>query len=68
MILSLDEAALKHLADAGFDPAFGARPLRRIIQNELADPLALKILDGSVKEGSKVSVGAASGALVLSVA
>jgi ATP-dependent Clp protease ATP-binding subunit ClpB len=66
--LSLDEAALKHLADTGFDPAFGARPLRRVIQNELSDPLALKILDGSIKEGSQVSVSAAHGALVLSVA
>jgi ATP-dependent Clp protease ATP-binding subunit ClpB len=66
--LSLDEAALKHLADSGFDPAFGARPLRRVIQNELSDPLALKILDGSVHDGSQVSVGAAHGALVLSVA
>ena len=63
--LTLDEAALKHLADQGFDPAFGARPLKRVIQNELVDPLALKILDGSLPEGAQVKVGAKDGALVL---
>jgi ATP-dependent Clp protease ATP-binding subunit ClpB len=53
--LTLDEAALKHLADQGFDPAFGARPLKRVIQNELADPLALKILNGSPQTGQWMS-------------
>jgi ATP-dependent Clp protease ATP-binding subunit ClpB len=63
--LTLDEAALKHLADQGFDPAFGARPLKRVIQNELADPLALKILNGELHEGSELKVSAKDGALVL---
>jgi ATP-dependent Clp protease ATP-binding subunit ClpB len=66
--LKLDEAALKHLADAGFDPAFGARPLKRVIQNELADPLALLILEAKVLSGGEVRVGAKDGALTLAVA
>ncbi len=59
--LTLDEAALRHLADAGFDPAFGARPLKRVIQNELADPLALMILEAKVAAGGQVNVGAKDG-------
>ncbi|MGF1595416.1 MAG: ATP-dependent chaperone ClpB [Acidimicrobiales bacterium] len=51
-----DEAKLL-LAKIGYDPAFGARPLKRVIQKEVADRLALMILDNSVDDGSKVTVG-----------
>lgn len=44
------------LADAGFDPVFGARPLKRAIQNNLENPLALKLLDGEFKAEDKIVV------------
>ena len=54
--LQLDEAALNWLAAQGYDPQFGARPLQRIIQNKLQNPLAEALLDGSFGEGDVVSV------------
>ena len=62
--LELTDAAKKHLADAGYDPAFGARPLKRAIQSELQDPLALAVLEGRYHEGDTVRVGAQDGVLV----
>jgi ATP-dependent Clp protease ATP-binding subunit ClpB len=59
MVIELDEAARKWLADKGYDPAYGARPLRRVIQKSLQDPLAEMILSGKVKDGEKVKVSAA---------
>jgi ATP-dependent Clp protease ATP-binding subunit ClpB len=56
--LTLDEAALDWLADAGFDPVYGARPLGRVIQRELQNPLAEKILRGELKDGSSVGITA----------
>ena len=53
--LELTDAALTHLAEAGYDPAFGARPLKRLIQRELQDPLALKLLAGELREGTTVT-------------
>lgn len=53
----LDENALTWLAERGYDPTYGARPLRRLIQNELEAVLAKKILSGELKRGGKVSVG-----------
>ena len=53
------EAAKAFLADAGWDPIFGARPLKRAIQRELQDPLALAILEGAVQEGDHVHIGVA---------
>jgi ATP-dependent Clp protease ATP-binding subunit ClpB len=44
----------KHLADKGYDPAFGARPLKRVIQSMILDELALNIIEGKVKDGDKV--------------
>ncbi len=46
--ISLSPAGIAHLAEAGFDPVFGARPLKRLIQNELTDEISLKIIEGSV--------------------
>jgi ATP-dependent Clp protease ATP-binding subunit ClpB len=57
-------AAAKHaLAADGFDPAYGARPLKRVIQRELADRLALSILEGEFGDGSVVTVDAVDGEL-----
>jgi len=54
--LEVSEAAREYLAEAGYDPDFGARPLKRAIQRELQDPLALKILSGEFSEGDLVRV------------
>ena len=56
--LDLDETAKAWLADKGYDPVYGARPLKRVIQRELQNPLAQKILEGSMPDGSTVHVGA----------
>jgi ATP-dependent Clp protease ATP-binding subunit ClpB len=56
--LDLDEAALKWLADEGYDPVFGARPLKRVIQRALQDQLAEMILAGDVMDGATISVSA----------
>ena len=56
--LDLDEAARTWLADVGYDPIYGARPLKRVIQRELQNPLATLILEGKVTEGQTVPVSA----------
>ncbi len=56
--LDLDDAALKWLADEGYDPVFGARPLKRVIQRALQDQLAEMILAGDVMDGDTISVSA----------
>ena len=58
--LALDEQAIAWLAEKGYDPAYGARPLKRVIQKELQDPLAEKILGGDILDGSTVDVGTGS--------
>ncbi|NUQ85484.1 MAG: ATP-dependent chaperone ClpB [Anaerolineales bacterium] len=54
--LEVSEAAREYLAEVGYDPDFGARPLKRAIQRELQDPLALKILAGEFREGDVIQV------------
>jgi len=54
--LEVTEAAREYLADVGYNPDFGARPLKRTIQRELQDPLALKILSGDFHEGETIKV------------
>ena len=54
--LDLDQSAREWLADKGYDPVYGARPLRRVIQREVQDPLADKMLAGEVPEGSRVKI------------
>jgi len=54
--LEVTEAAREYLAEAGYNPDFGARPLKRLIQRELQDPLAIKILAGEIKEGELIRV------------
>jgi ATP-dependent Clp protease ATP-binding subunit ClpB len=56
------------LIEAGYDPAFGARPLKRAIQRLIQDPLALKLLDGSIQPGSTVQVGLEGDEIVLHAA
>jgi ATP-dependent Clp protease ATP-binding subunit ClpB len=65
--LSLDvsEEAVAWLAKAGYDPAYGARPLKRVIQRHIADPLALALLGGRYSEGDTVWVDVAGDELVL---
>jgi len=58
--LSLDQEATDWLAAKGYDPAYGARPLKRVMQKELQDPLAEKILLGEILDGSTVKVTAGS--------
>ncbi|MDH3194097.1 MAG: hypothetical protein OEM40_07270, partial [Acidimicrobiia bacterium] len=58
-------AGLDWLADQGYDPAYGARPLKRLIQTAIANPLAIKILEGAYPEGSKVQVDVEEGELVI---
>ena len=54
--LMLDEEAINWLADKGYDPAYGARPLKRVIQRYLQDPLAEELLAGSIMDGTRVHV------------
>ncbi|NMC36243.1 ATP-dependent chaperone ClpB [Candidatus Beckwithbacteria bacterium] len=54
--VTFTEALKKHLALAGFDPAFGARPLKRVIQNEILDELALQIIEGKIQSGNKIVI------------
>jgi ATP-dependent Clp protease ATP-binding subunit ClpB len=58
--LNLDPDAVEWLAAKGYDPAYGARPLKRVIQKELQDPLAERILGGEIADGSTVRVTAGS--------
>ncbi|MFH2090620.1 MAG: ATP-dependent chaperone ClpB [Pseudomonadota bacterium] len=63
MTLEVSDAALALLAEAGFDPVFGARPLKRAIQERIENPLSRLILDGSFGPKDRVKVGAAKGQL-----
>ena len=65
--LTLTDAARAYLADRGYDPAFGARPLKRLIQREVQDPLAMKLLAGEIRDGDEVTVDAGIDGLVSSV-
>jgi ATP-dependent Clp protease ATP-binding subunit ClpB len=63
--LDLDDAARKWLADEGYDPVFGARPLKRVIQRTVQDPLAEMLLAGDVKDGDTVTVRAGTDGLII---
>ncbi|NNE06641.1 MAG: ATP-dependent chaperone ClpB [Xanthomonadales bacterium] len=62
--LEVSDEALELLGEAGFDPVYGARPLKRAIQTELENPLAQKILSGDIEPGEVVIVGARDGRFV----
>jgi ATP-dependent Clp protease ATP-binding subunit ClpB len=62
--LSLTDAAREHIARVGYDPDFGARPLKRVLQREVADPIALKLLSGDFRDGDTIVVDASPDGLV----
>jgi ATP-dependent Clp protease ATP-binding subunit ClpB len=63
--ITLDKAAREWLAEKGYDPAYGARPLKRVIQKHLQDPLAEQILAGTIADGETVTVSANGKGLVI---
>jgi len=63
MTLGLDDGALHWLAERGYDPVYGARPLKRVIQKELVDPIARKLLAGELEDGQIIDVHAGQDAL-----
>jgi ATP-dependent Clp protease ATP-binding subunit ClpB len=65
LTLTLDDAARTWLANRGYDPTYGARPLKRVIQKQVQDPLAELILAGKVKDGDSVKLTVRGGALAI---
>ena len=65
--LEVTAAARTRLAELGYDPAFGARPLKRVVQREVADRLASALLEGRVTDGSSVVVDVDGGEVTLAV-
>jgi len=63
--VTLTDTARELLANLGYDPSYGARPLRRVIQKQLTDRLALALLEGEIHSGDDVTVDARDGELVL---
>jgi ATP-dependent Clp protease ATP-binding subunit ClpB len=63
--LKIDDAAKAWLADAGYDPVYGARPLKRVIQRSLQNPLATMLLEGRIKDGETVPVTVGEGGLAI---
>ncbi len=63
--IALTDEAMQWLSDRGYDPVYGARPLKRVIQKELQDPLARRILEGRIKDGDDVKVSVEGSALSL---
>ena len=63
--LKIDGKALQWLANRGYDPVYGARPLKRVIQRSLQNPLATQLLEGRIREGDTVEVGVENGELTV---
>ena len=59
--LNLTEEAVEHLAEVGYDPVYGARPLKRAIQKELETELARAILSGTIQDGQEVTANVSAG-------
>ena len=66
--IALDEAAHEFVIEKGYDPTYGARPMRRAVERYLEDPLAEELLKGNVKAGDLVHVTVENGKLVFNVA
>ncbi|PIE81684.1 MAG: ATP-dependent chaperone ClpB [Chloroflexi bacterium] len=66
--ITLTDAALNILIDAGYDPAYGARPLKRVIQKQVVDPLALKLIQAEIRDGDHVVVDEENGQLTFRAA
>ena len=64
LTLDVDASAKKLLAKEGYDPQFGARPLKRAVQDQLLNPLSMKLLEGEFKPGDKIKVTAKGDELV----
>jgi ATP-dependent Clp protease ATP-binding subunit ClpB len=62
--LSLTDKAREFLSERGFDPAYGARPLKRLIQKEIQDQLALRLLQGDFSDGERIEADAGEAGLV----
>jgi ATP-dependent Clp protease ATP-binding subunit ClpB len=62
--MEVSEEALELLAEAGFDPVYGARPLKRAIQNEIENPLAQKILSGDLTPGKTIRIEVKEGRFI----
>src|SRR5690606_17871569 len=65
MPLELDDAARNWIAEAGYDPVYGARPLKRVIQSSLQNPMATMLLEGTIRDGDTVRVTAGDRGLVI---
>ena len=65
IVLEIDSAARSWLAGKGYDPAYGARPLKRVIQKYLQDPLAEQILAGGIDDGETVAISAGDDGLLI---
>jgi ATP-dependent Clp protease ATP-binding subunit ClpB len=61
IVLTITPAAANYLASTGFDEVFGARPLKRLIQNEILDELSMRIVEGKLRDGAAVKVDYAGG-------
>ena len=61
--LELSDKARAYLAKEGYDPAYGARPLKRVIQQKILDPLSMEILDGKIREGQTIKADVSGGEL-----
>ena len=67
LTLEISDPAKEFLAQEGYDPAFGARPLKRALQREIIDPLAIRLLEGKFKPGDTVFVRMMDGVLDLAL-
>src|SRR5207248_7128526 len=65
--ITLSDAARERLIRVGYDPAYGARPLKRAIQKEVETPLARKLVSGEIRDGQKVRLDARGGEMTLEV-
>lgn len=63
--MRLDAAAIHWLAEKGYDPVYGARPLKRVIQKDLVDPIARKLLAGELEDGQAITVEVSGERLVI---
>jgi ATP-dependent Clp protease ATP-binding subunit ClpB len=66
LALALTEKAKEYIGNQGYDPVYGARPLKRAIQHHLLDPLSLDLLDGKFKEGDVITADVDGGSVVFS--
>ena len=65
--ITLTTEATDLLIEEGYDPVYGARPLKRVLQKRVVDPLALKLIQGEIRDGANVRVQAQAGELVFEV-